>query len=87
MLLRAVVIAALLGCGGEPEEAAPVEPPTETTAEPETEIEEEEEEEELEEEDDTPPSFTRAELDAMERPQLEEACYAGSQAACDRLGH
>ncbi len=85
MLLRAVVIAALLGCGGEPEEAAPVEPPTETPAEAETEIEDEEEE--LEEEDDTPPSFTRAELDAMERPQLEEACYAGSQAACDRLGH
>ncbi len=83
MLLRVVVIGALLGCGGEPEEAAPVEPPTEAPAEP----EELEEVEEPEEEDETPPSFTRAELDAMERPQLEEACYAGSQAACDRLGH
>ncbi|WP_053230429.1 hypothetical protein [Sandaracinus amylolyticus] len=34
-----------------------------------------------------PPSFGDAELDAMDRAGLESACFAGSTAACDRLGH
>jgi hypothetical protein len=34
-----------------------------------------------------PPSVTDADLDAMDEPALEAACFAGSSAACDRLGH
>lgn len=82
MLPRLLLMAALVGCGAE-EPAMPEPPPPEIEA-PEPELEPELEDEEL---DETPPSFTTAELDAMERPQLEEACFAGSQAACDRLGH
>lgn len=33
------------------------------------------------------PSYSEAELDAMEPPALEAACFQGSTAACDRLGH
>ncbi|MCB9601772.1 MAG: hypothetical protein H6724_19220 [Sandaracinus sp.] len=33
------------------------------------------------------PSYSEAELDAMEAPELESACFQGSTAACDRLGH
>ncbi|MDQ3037718.1 MAG: hypothetical protein M3Y87_35320 [Myxococcota bacterium] len=40
-----------------------------------------------EEEMPAPPSLDDAQLDAMDRPDLEAACYAGSSAACDRLGH
>ncbi|MBX3247364.1 MAG: hypothetical protein KF901_09290 [Myxococcales bacterium] len=33
------------------------------------------------------PSVSEAELDAMDTPALETACYEGLTAACDRLGH
>ncbi len=33
------------------------------------------------------PSFSEAELDAMDTPALEAACFEGATAACDRLGH
>lgn len=82
MLLRLLLLGAL-ACGAE-EAAEPAATPT-PVEQPEPEPEEEEEIEE--EEEATPPSFTRAELDAMERPELEQACFAGSQAACDRMGH
>ena len=67
------------------DEETPPEPPATTVEAPEV-IEEEPEVPEPPEEAD-PPSFTERQLDEMERPQLEAACYAGSQAACDRLGH
>lgn len=82
MLLRLALVGALLGCGAD--EPAPEPPPEPEVEEPEQEPEPELEEEEL---DETPPSFTRAELDAMEPAELEQACFYGSQAACDRLGH
>lgn len=34
-----------------------------------------------------PPALTDRDLDAMDEPALEAACFAGSSAACDRLGH
>jgi hypothetical protein len=33
------------------------------------------------------PSYSEAELDAMDPAALEAACFQGSTAACDRLGH
>jgi hypothetical protein len=33
------------------------------------------------------PSFSEAELDAMDQAALESACFQGATAACDRLGH
>lgn len=33
------------------------------------------------------PSFSEADLDAMDTPALEAACFEGATAACDRLGH
>ena len=83
MLLRLLLLGAL-ACGAE--EAATPEPTPEPVQE-EPEVEEEEELDEEDELDEAPPSFTTSELDAMERPELEQACFAGSQAACDRLGH
>lgn len=32
-----------------------------------------------------PPSFRDRDLDAMDEPSLQAACFAGSMAACDRL--
>ena len=43
--------------------------------------------EEPEDEGQRPPALGEAQLDAMEQPELEAACFAGSTAACDRLGH
>ena len=34
-----------------------------------------------------PPPLTDRDLDAMDEPALEAACFNGSSAACDRLGH
>jgi hypothetical protein len=34
-----------------------------------------------------PPTYFDPELDRMTRDELEAACYQGSTAACDRLGH
>lgn len=48
-----------------------VEPPAEAAAEPTVE----------------PPQLTDRDLDAMDAPALEAACFNGSSAACDRLGH
>jgi hypothetical protein len=78
------MVLVLAGCGGgstgspAPEErtVAPSGPPEDSADEPPA------------MDDDPPPAaIDGAELDAMERSELEAACYAGSSAACDRLGH
>ena len=38
-------------------------------------------------EPEAPANPTNAELDQMEERELEAACFDGSHAACDRLGH
>ena len=83
MLLRLLLLGAL-ACGAEEAQPAPepVEEP-EMLEPDELEVEDEEDEED----EVSPPSFTAAELEGMERPELEQACFDGSQAACDRLGH
>lgn len=82
-MLRWLVAGLLLGCGAEEAAPAPVE--TVEVAEPVPEDDLLEEDDELP--DEAPPSYSTEELDAMERPELEQACFTGSQAACDRLGH
>ena len=79
----ALVLALLLSCGPSEEEAPAAEAPAEAEAEPELDEEpliEPEEEEPL-------PALGERELDEMDQPALEAACFGGSTAACDRLGH
>ncbi len=71
----------LLACDPEP---APEEPVAETP--PAVEVPDEPAVVEIEEEDEAP-AYDDAALDAMEERDLEAACFAGSTAACDRLGH
>jgi hypothetical protein len=74
----------LLACGPSEQEAAPATEPApaaEPEAAPEPEPLAEPEEEQPQ------PALGEAELDAMDRPALEAACFGGSNAACDRLGH
>jgi len=83
--MRAAIVVLLLSLAcGPSEEEAPAEAPAET-AEPEPAVEEPmidepEEEEPL-------PALGERELDEMDQPDLEAACFGGSTAACDRLGH
>jgi len=84
--MRALVLLAsslVFACGEDP---APEAPPEETpaVAEEQEVAEVEEETDDLEEE---VPSLGETDLDAMERGELEAACFQGSQSACDRLGH
>jgi len=74
----------LSACGPEQEEAPAVEAaPAEAATEP---AEEDELFDEPEEEEPLP-ALGERELDAMDQPALEAACFGGSTAACDRLGH
>lgn len=77
-----LLIAFSVGCGAEPAETAPQESaPAETPQEP-------AQEEDFPEEDEVPLAGEDEEdVDAMDEHALEAACFAGSQAACDRLGH
>lgn len=72
----------LLGCGTRaapaPEPAPP--PAPAPVAEPEAEVDDPQPEP-------PPRALSDAELDAMEDSELQAACFAGSTAACDRLGH
>lgn len=80
-----VLVWSLSACGDTaPAEApAPVEPvpsaPTPPAEAP--------PEDESGDEEELLPSYSEAELDAMDTPALETACYEGVTAACDRLGH
>lgn len=78
---RLALALVLVGCGTR--SAPPPEPAREPATARETEAEAETETEPA----GRPPSYGDAELDAMEEPELQAACFAGSTAACDRLGH
>lgn len=86
--LLAAALASGLGCS-DPESArspSPTGTVGEARAEDEAPVDDEalpgeEEAEELAEPD------PLLDLDTMERSELEAACFQGSQAACDRLGH
>lgn len=82
----ALAFALLLLACGPAEEEAPAAEPTEAPAEAEPEPEALEPAAEPEEEEPLP-ALGEQELDAMDRPALEAACFGGSTAACDRLGH
>ncbi len=73
-----------LACGSAESEAPPASPEVTEHSVPEPAAEEIVEEEE---EEQGPPSLGGADLDAMDRGELEAACYQGSNSACDRLGH
>lgn len=79
-----LMVAVITACGPRAEEPAP--PARDPSA---VRAEEPADEPLLDDEEETsqPPSLSDEELDAMDRPELESACYAGSSAACDRLGH
>ena len=90
--MRALALLVLLAaCGPRSDEAAPA--PEEAEEAPAQAVEAVEAESDelaepaIDEEEDTLPALGEAELDAMEQPELEAACFAGSTAACDRLGH
>lgn len=73
-------------CGDSP--APEPEESVEEVAEPE--LAPDEDDEELDEDDplDEPPrALSEDQIEAMSRGELEAACYQGSTAACDALGH
>ncbi|MAQ18874.1 MAG: hypothetical protein CMN30_29265 [Sandaracinus sp.] len=72
-----------LACGPDPDPAPSPDPRPEPAAEVEPDPLLEEDGEELE----PAAPLDEAALDAMEEPELEAACFQGSTAACDRLGH
>ena len=79
-MTRWILALALVGCA---DSSPPVEPPAPVA----TSAEVAEEEPDEFEEDEPEPSLSGADLDEMDRPALEAACFAGQSAACDRLGH
>jgi len=77
-----ILCAGLLGCGDtQPAPARPAPPPPAAAPSPEEPAEEPAEEEE------PPVEAAPLDVDRMSRPELEAACFQGSQAACDLLGH
>ncbi|MBO6939944.1 MAG: hypothetical protein JJ863_33545 [Deltaproteobacteria bacterium] len=84
MRALALLLLLALACGPSEEEApAAAEPQEAEPAEP----EEAEPLAEEPEEDEPLPALGEQELDDMDQPALEAACFQGSTAACDRLGH
>lgn len=84
-LLALAIVLASAACGPNEAEEAPA-----TQAAPAAPAPAPPEEEPLlegPEEDEPLPALGEEELDAMDRPALEAACFGGSTAACDRLGH
>lgn len=85
------VFALCLGCGAQEsrEEAASPEPTEAPAGDVDTPEEqgEPDDEEALSDEEALPQAYGEAELDAMSEDELEAACFQGSHAACDRLGH
>lgn len=78
--MRTLLVAlALLGCSDPPTPPAP-EAPVESVLDEPPVIEDHPPAPE-------PPALGDEDLDAMDEPALEAACFAGSSAACDRLGH
>lgn len=79
--MRALLILLfLIACDPEPEPTPVAPPPV-----PEVEVMEPEPDDEGEEA--VTPVYDDAALDEMEERDLEAACFEGSTAACDRLGH
>ena len=84
----AFALALFLTACGPKEEASPSPPARPAEAEPEAAAEEPNFDEAEEEAEEAPlPALGERELDAMDAPALEAACFGGSTAACDRLGH
>ena len=81
MLCLGLSWGSLLGCGTRAAPAPEPAPPPAPVAEPEPEVVDDPQPEP------PPRTLSDAELDAMEGSELEAACFAGSTAACDRLGH
>lgn len=79
----AAVVACASGCDDQDCAAATPEPPP--PREPSIEPIEEEDDESVDEE--VPEEEAPLDVDAMSEDELESACFQGSQAACDRLGH
>ena len=81
-LVAALVLSAGVACDEPPPTAAPSAPPDQPSQpqradEPADEIE-----------DEAPPAAEAPlDVDSLDQPALEAACFEGSQAACDRLGH
>lgn len=75
----ACLLLALAGCGELASTAAEAEPTASAIAEPAEAAEREAPTQAA------PPSFDDRELDRMDEPALQAACFAGSMAACDRL--
>ena len=80
----ALALALLLAACGPKEEEAPAAPAEPAEVEPEA---AEEPAFDEPEEDEPLPALGERELDEMDQPALEAACFGGSTAACDRLGH
>ncbi|MFT5353030.1 MAG: hypothetical protein ACI9KE_000227 [Polyangiales bacterium] len=84
-LLRIAALSLILGvaCGGDEttDPAEPTEPETRQAVDP---VLEEPDDEELLEDEEEP---LDVDVDEMDEHALEAACFAGQQAACDRLGH
>lgn len=91
LLLVILFLVAPAACGSEAPEGSPIsEPvvaPTVEAPTPEAVAEDDFPDDPQLEEGDMVPTPTAAELESMGRPELEAACFAGSTAACDRLGH
>jgi len=81
----ALALALVLAACGPKEEEAPAAPAEPAEVEPEAAAEEPAFDEP--EEDEPLPALGERELDEMDQPALEAACFGGSTAACDRLGH
>lgn len=82
--MRALFVIAMLLAGCSERSSPPPAPAPRLVEEP---VVEEPVEEPIPEEQQEPPALTDEELEQMDQPALEAACYAGSSAACDRLGH
>ena len=82
---KLLLVAALVGVGCRDQALAP--PAQAAIADEVASESEPAEADEADEADEVEPAMELGDLDAMDRRELEGACFRGSQAACDRLGH